>query len=203
MTGGIATGKSTAIRYLRDKGFIIIDADNIAHELMEKGGRLAEEVAREFGEHYLSDGAVDRKRLGALVFADEEARKRLNAISHPAIYRRIGELLSKASTEADKSDILFIDIPLYFEGGEARKGLDADSVWLISADEKTQLKRLMARDGWTKEEALARMAAQMPMDRKRRLADVVIDNSAATDDLYQAIDKALEREKSAADRSEE
>ena len=175
LTGGIGTGKSTVARMLADRGAALIDADLLAREVVEPGTPALAEIAAEFGPGVLrADGSLDRTALGELVFADEEKRLRLNAITHP----RVGELMQRRVAEAlaSPSPLVVVDVPLLFEGG--RQGM-FEGVMLVWAPPEVQLSRLVERDGWNQAEARQRVAAQMPVDEKRALATWVIDNSGS------------------------
>jgi dephospho-CoA kinase len=173
LTGGIGTGKSTVARMLAARGAAVVDADRLAREVVEPGMPALAEIAAEFGPGVLQgDGSLDRTALGALVFADEARRERLNAITHP----RVGALMQERVAAALHSDapLVVVDIPLLFEG--ARQGM-FEGVLLVWAPPAMQLARLVERDGWSEDEARARLATQMPVDDKRALATWVIDNS--------------------------
>jgi len=173
LTGGIGTGKSTVARMLAARGAAVVDADLLAREVVEPGTPALAEIAAEFGPGVLqADGSLDRAALGALVFGDEARRERLNAITHP----RVGALMQERVAAALHSDapLVVVDIPLLFEG--ARQGM-FEGVLLVWVPPAVQLARLVERDGWSEDEARARLAAQMPIDDKRALATWVIDNS--------------------------
>lgn len=172
LTGGIASGKSTVSRCLRDLGAKVVDADVLAREAVAPGSAGLAAVVREFGPEMLTaDGSLDRRRLGAVVFADEAARQRLNAIVHPYVRRRIGEEIEAAAAAGLPAIVL--DVPLLYEGGLHEL---CDEVWVVLAEEAQQLERLMARDRLDEAAARARMAAQLPLAEKARRADVVLDN---------------------------
>ncbi len=167
LTGSIATGKSTVSKLFASLGFHIIDADQIAHQILEEqSGKIAEM----FGEDLIVGGKVDRKALGAIVFSDTAKRKALEALLHPLIYTEIERL-------SDKEDRLakpyLVDIPLFFEGG--RYPIERSLVVYTTPEQ--QLERLMRRDGYSRQEALDRIATQMPVEEKRKRATYVIDNS--------------------------
>jgi dephospho-CoA kinase len=182
LTGGIASGKSTVGRMLKDGGVAVIDADVLARDAVAVGSvGLAAVVAR-FGAGIVgADGALDRKALGAVVFADDAARKDLNAIVHPEVARLAAERLG-VLREAGV-DVAVYEVPLLFENG-----LDAmmDATILVAAPEATQLQRVMARDGLSQADAQARIASQMPLSEKRRRAQYVIENDG---DLATLADK--------------
>ncbi|PHS37569.1 MAG: dephospho-CoA kinase [Sulfurovum sp.] len=173
LTGGIATGKSTVIKLLSEKGFRVIDADKIAHEVLDEKRR---EIAEMFGEAFVKEGKVDRTLLGSIVFSDPVKRKALESLLHPLIYDRISE----ASEKLDKrTEPYIIDIPLFYEGG--RYGIE--KVIVVYAKKKQQLERLMQRDGYDRKEALARIESQIDIEQKRKNASYVINNSTTLMDL--------------------
>lgn len=192
LTGGIASGKSTVTVYLRDRGYPVIDADQTAHQLMEAGGAMARQVAESFGPDFLTaGGAVDRKRLGELVFQDPEARARLNALSHPLIQASLEA--QAADLEAGGAETIFFDVPLLLEVPGLKEALGIDQVWLVYAEPDLQKSRLMARDGLSAAEAQARMASQMDLEEKKSLADVVVYNQSNLQALHANIDEELRR----------
>lgn len=175
LTGGIATGKSTVARLLAGRGAAVVDADLLAREVVEPGAPALEEIAAAFGPGVLTaTGELDRAALGAVVFADPEARRRLEAITHP----RIGALMQQriAAGLGSPVPLVVADIPLLFEGG--RDGI-VEGVLLVDAPEDVQLRRLMLRDGIDEAAARARVGAQMPLAEKRRRATWVIDNGGS------------------------
>lgn len=174
LTGGIATGKSTVSAMFAHLGARVVDADLLAREVVMPGQPALAEIVREFGREVLqADGHLDRKRLGALVFGDPERRKRLEAITHPAIYARQRRILSAYEEEAFEGVVLW-DAALLVETGGAR---GMDKLVVVYADHATELMRLMARDGMSEAEARERMATQMPVADKAKVADYVVDNS--------------------------
>lgn len=173
LTGGIASGKSTVSRALRDLGAIVIDADEVAHTIMEPGKPAWEDIIEHFGPGVLNaDQTIDREKLGAIVFNNPELLRVLNQITHP----RVGEQFKQMITtlRAEKSDaVLFMEVPLLYETHMERI---CDEVWVVWVDEETQIQRLMKRDGLSREDALKRIDAQMSLDEKARRAEFVIDN---------------------------
>jgi dephospho-CoA kinase len=185
LTGGIGSGKSTVAGMLAARGAAVIDADLLAREVVEPGTPALAEIAAEFGPSVLQpDGSLDRAALGAIVFADEARRLRLNAITHP----RVGELMGRrvAAALASPAPLVVVDVPLLFEG--ERQGT-FEGVMLVWVPAATQLQRLIERDGWSEDEARQRMAAQMPIDDKRALATWVIDNSASIADTERQVEE--------------
>ncbi len=180
LTGGIGTGKSTVARMLAARGAVVIDADAIVHELQAVGTPMLAEIGRAFGPEILRpDGSLDRARLGEVVFADPEARRRLGEITHPAVGREMLRRLEAARSAG--APLVVLDNPLLFEG-RVRRGAASDrteETILAYAPAETQIARQIARDGVTREFALQRMAAQLPIEEKRALATYVIDNSGS------------------------
>jgi len=167
LTGGIATGKSSATILLSLYGFRFIDADKIAHEMLDA---QRQKIAELFGSEYVVGERVDRVRLGALVFADKSKRERLEALLHPLIY---DEIVRQSQIQESFKKPYIIDIPLFFEGN--RYAIDKSMV--VYTPKAKQLERLMKREGFSQEEALRRIGSQMDIEKKRALATYVIDNS--------------------------
>lgn len=185
LTGGIATGKSTAARFLQELGYPVIDADRIAHGLIEPGAPAYQEVVDAFGSAIQQeDGTINRKALGAIVFSDERQRTRLNGIMHPHVRAQMDAELKTLRDEP----LVFLDIPLYYEA----EHMPALPVWLIYAPKDVQLQRLMKRDALTQREAHARITAQMEIETKRMLADRVFVNTGTTEELKQQLLAAVQ-----------
>jgi dephospho-CoA kinase len=173
LTGGIATGKSTFAAALRVQGVPVVDADALARAVVAPGSPALAAIASAFGPDVLdAAGALDRKRLGAHVFSDPEARRRLEAITHPAI--RQAMIDETARLAAEGHDLVFYDAPLLFEVGLDRT---LEAVVVVFAPREVQRARVVRRDGLSPAEADARLAAQLPIDEKAARADVVVDNS--------------------------
>ncbi len=187
LTGGIATGKSTFAAALRDRGAPVVDADALARAAVEKGRPALAEIARAFGPEVLApDGTLDRGRMAALVFADPAARRRLEAILHPAVRRAMAEETARLAEAGH--DLAFYDTPLLYETGLDRT---LDCVVVVWAPPGLQLARLLARDGLGAAEAGARLAAQLPVDEKARRADFVVENAGAPDELGPKAERLL------------
>jgi len=156
----------------------VIDADLVAKEVIRPGTEAWRELVEAFGEDILNeDGTIDRRRLGDKVFADPEAVRRLNEITHPRILEAIGRRLEEyARLGEDAPPGVVIDAPLLIEAGMVDM---VDEVWLVVVDQKTQIQRLMARDHFGVEQALNRINAQIPLEKKKRYADVIIDNTGS------------------------
>ncbi len=173
LTGGIACGKSTISLTLRALGAVIIDGDVLSRELTAKDGAALPAIRQAFGDGvFHPDGTLNRRALGALVFSDDEARDQLDGIMQPMLR----ELILQGITSARNAGaaVCVLDMPLLYE-----KNLDSlcDRIWCAYIPRETQLERLMARDGFTREEAEARLRSQLPADEKAARADVVIDTS--------------------------
>jgi dephospho-CoA kinase len=184
VTGGIATGKTTVDRMLAAHGATVIDADELAREVVRPGEPALEEVATRFGPDVIrADGSLDRTRLGRLVFADSQARRDLEVITHP----RITELMSEriATALAGPAPLVAVDIPLLFEN--AREAM-FEGVLLVYAPPEVQVRRLRERNGLDEAAALQRLAAQLPIDDKRGRSTWIIDNSGSVDATSQAVD---------------
>ncbi|AEH54016.1 MULTISPECIES: dephospho-CoA kinase [Heyndrickxia] len=187
LTGGIASGKSTVSKMLKAKGFTIVDADIAARKVVEPGEPAYEQIIEAFGEGILlEDLTIDRKKLGALIFADEALRMKLNSIVHPAVRAWMTREKDRAIENGEKT--VFLDIPLLFE---SRLTYMVERTILVYVDEETQLKRLMARNGLSEKEAQMRIRAQMPLSEKKALADAVIDNNGSPEETKQQLEKIV------------
>jgi dephospho-CoA kinase len=187
LTGGIATGKTTFSAALRARGVPVVDADALARAAVATGSPALAEIAREFGPAVLGpDGALDRKKMAAVVFADPGARKRLEAITHPAVRR--GMAAETARLAAAGHDLAFYDTPLLYEIGLDRT---LDCVVVVWAPADVQRARLAARDGLGQAEADARLAAQLPIDEKAARADFVVENVGTVAELGPKADHLL------------
>ena len=174
LTGGIATGKSTVSEILRQLGCKIIDADQLARDVVEPEQPAWKQIVAEFGRGVVTaEGALDRKKLGAIVFADAERRKRLEAITHPAIRARFQARLDELAAQGFAGIVVF-DAPVMIESGGYR---NMDRLVVVVTDEATQASRLRTRDGTDDAEGRRKVASQMPLAEKAKLADYVIDNS--------------------------
>jgi dephospho-CoA kinase len=187
LTGGVASGKSTVGRLLRERGVHVIDADDLARRAVLPGQPALAEIALAF-DGVVVDGQLDRAALGKLVFADASARSRLNAIVHPRVAGLLQHELDQISVGVGQLELACYEVPLLFENA-----LDA---WLrptvlVACDEAVQVTRAMARNGWTREHALARIAAQMPLNEKRKRADYTIENSGDMDALERSTERTL------------
>jgi dephospho-CoA kinase len=183
LTGGIGSGKSEVSRRLATRGAIVIDADELAREVVEPGTDGLAEVVEAFGAGVLADdGSLDRPALGARVFGDDEARARLEAIIHPRVRDRAAELEAGAGPH----DVVVHDIPLLVETGQADR---FDGVIVVDVPEEVQVERLAGIRGIGADEARARIAAQASRQQRADVADWIIDNTGSLDDLEAAVSK--------------
>ncbi|WP_294950967.1 dephospho-CoA kinase [Sulfurovum sp.] len=177
LTGGIATGKSTVAAQFVSAGFVVIDADRIAHQILDD---VSFEVARLFGDEVLQNGKVNRAILGRIIFAQTQKRKVLEALLHPLIF---DEILRLSDIEDQKKKPYLVDIPLFFETGRYNIG----RVIVVYASQQQQIERAMQRDSVSKEAVLRRIEAQMDMEQKRNQADYLIDNSGDEQQLNKEV----------------
>ena len=186
LTGGIGSGKSTVAQRLRELGAAVVDADAIAREVAAPGGPAYAAIVRAFGEGVLGrDGFLDRKALAARVFADEPARRQLNALTHPHIRRRMAEEAARLAATPGVEVIVF-DIPLLLETTDGRD-LGLDGVVVVAAADPVRIARLTARDGLTPGDAQQRLDAQMPLAQKVARADWVIDNNGSAEQTREQV----------------
>lgn len=186
LTGGIASGKTLVSQQLAERGAVVIDADKLAHEAYRQGTETFRAVVDAFGSDVVgADGEVDRKALGAKVFADPEARRRLETIVWPAMRRMMEERL--AELRGQDTEVAVLEAALLIEADWLPL---ADEVWLVTASPETARRRLMKRNGLTAEAAEARLRAQLTNEKRRSYADVVIENDGSLDELRRAADQA-------------
>ncbi|HQU27009.1 MAG TPA: dephospho-CoA kinase [Acidimicrobiales bacterium] len=185
LAGGIGSGKSAATAYLRGRGYLVVDADEVAREVVRPGRPAFMALVDAFGSALLDpSGALDRAFLAGIVFSDPSARRRVEAITHP----RIGEAMA-AVLEGAAGDVAFVALPLY--RSEHRDLLGLDEVWALEVSPETALARLSAERNMEPADARARIAAQVTNEERRRLADRVIDNEGSLEDLHRSLDDAL------------
>jgi len=189
LTGSIGSGKSTAARYFADCGALILSADELAREVVKAGSPALSEICKRFGEGFLlPNKELDRKKLAAKVFSDPAAKKALEQITHP----RIHELARTKFAELAKrgAPLLLYDCPLYFEAGLSERGFGP--VVLVATEVPTAKKRALARGGLSAEEFDQRYSAQLPTEKKRELANYVIENNASPEELREKVLKLFE-----------
>ncbi|MCL2114182.1 MAG: dephospho-CoA kinase [Streptococcaceae bacterium] len=189
LTGGIASGKSTVVDFLVSQGFQVIDADKVVRELQKPDGKLYQAILTEFGVEFFDENRqLNREKLGRLIFTDRVQREKLSALQDKIIreelYHKRDELLSALTGHS----VIFMDIPLLIEYNYT----GFDEIWLVVVPESVQLKRLMARNHLSEEEARNRISTQMSMTEKQRFADRVFDNSGTIEQLQSQVQQALE-----------
>lgn len=186
ITGGIASGKSTVVAEIRKQGYQVIDADQVVHELQEKGGKLYQTLVEWLGDNILQEnGELDRQKLGQVIFGNKEMMAKSSRLQNEIIRQ---ELANRRNQLAQTEEIFFMDIPLLIE-------LDYmdwfDEVWLVYVDEKTQLDRLVMRNHYTRSEAQKRIASQMSTEAKKAYADKLLDNRGNLQALKEQVDRLL------------
>ena len=192
ITGGIASGKTSVKNILTNKGYIVIDSDIIAREVVEKGKPPYYGVIDYFGNDILDKkDRIDRKKLGQLVFNSLEKRMKLEEILYPYIFEEILAQIHNQCLDGEK--VVFIDIPLLFENKKIimDSGITFDQIWLVYCDRETQLERLTIRDNISLESANLRINAQMDIEDKKKMADVIIENTSTKEALIELIDVYL------------
>ncbi len=174
LTGGVATGKSTVAAMFKQCGAVVIDADVLAHEVVRPGKPAWQEIVRRFGRSLLNaDQTLNRQALGQIVFGNRTKLRQLERIIHPRVAREQAKLTRQAARSNPQAVVVY-DVPLLFEAGIDRR---VDKVIVVTADRQTQITRLKKRNGLTKSQALRRVRSQMPLSRKIRMADLVLDGT--------------------------
>ena len=187
ITGGIASGKSTVTNFLRQKGFEVVDADALVHQLQKPGGRLYQILVEHFGEKVLlEDGELNRPLLASLIFSNSEEREWSKETQGQIIREELGSLRDKFS---EIEELFFMDIPLLFEQDYASW---FDETWLVYVSRDTQLDRLMNRDQLSKESAETRLASQWPLEEKKKFATYILDNNGSREQLLSQVVTLLE-----------
>ena len=187
ITGGIASGKTTVTNFLRQKGFEVVDADALVHQLQKPGGRLFQILVEHFGEKVLlEDGELNRPLLASLIFSNSEEREWSKETQGQIIREELGSLRDKFS---ETEELFFMDIPLLFEQDYASW---FDETWLVYVRRDTQLDRLMNRDQLSKESAETRLASQWPLEEKKKFATYILDNNGSREQLLSQVVTLLE-----------
>ncbi len=187
LTGGIGAGKTTVSDYLKKKGYPVLDADEVAREIVEPGSETLGELTRAFGKDILNpDGNLNRRFLAGIVFSDPEKKKIIDGIMHGKII----DTLLKRARSMEEEPFVFIDVPLLFETGMDRY---VDQVWMVDAEEEIRIKRVMERDDSSREDVLRRIRFQAGRDEKIKKAHIILNNSGVKEILYRQIDEALNK----------
>ena len=190
LTGSIATGKSTVTNMLKELGAFVIDCDKMARDVVAPGTRGLAKIEAAFGKDAVAaDGSMDRVYIGDLVFRNPEMKKRLENILFPLIFEALDKELLRLEREG-ATPVVFLDMPLLYE---VKYDSYVDEVWLVYVPFEVQLSRLMKRNGYTKEEALLRIHSQISVDKKKSLAQQVIDNSRILEDTKEQVRSLWER----------
>lgn len=193
LTGGIGSGKSSVAKWFKDQGIPVLDADQIVHNLLNSDQETISELVKEFGAEIMDSqgNKINRQVLGRKVFGNEHARHRLEQIIHPRVSMKMQ--LDRNKLEQEGRTLCILDIPLLLEAGFNK---DVDQIWVVWVPREVQIQRVLGRDKLTREEIMARIVVQMPLDDKVKLANVVIDNSqnwtqtqTQLENLYNAIQK--------------
>ena len=188
ITGGIASGKSTVTNFLRQKGFQVVDADALVHQLQKPGGRLYQVLVQHFGQDIVSEnGELNRPLLASLIFSNTEEREWSKQIQGEIIREELARLRDQL---AQTEEIFFMDIPLLFEQDYSAW---FDETWLVYVEPDVQMERLMKRDQLSKDLAISRLSAQWSLEEKKGLASQVIDNNGSQDQLLAQVNSLLER----------
>lgn len=186
LTGGIGSGKSTVARFFKEIGAVLIDADELAHDAIRRGGASYDQVVAHFGERVLTaEGEIDRKRLGRIVFNDPAERHRLNQIIHPWVLAEAKRREAQIS-EQNPAAVVIFEVPLLIESGAHR---EVDRVVVVRADRETRIHRLGRRDGLSPEEANKRIGAQMPEDERILYADYVVETDRPLSDVRRQVEE--------------
>ncbi len=189
LTGGIGTGKSTVAQFLAELGAVIIDADKVGHEALQPGGEVWRKVVGAFGQRIVTpEGHINRQTLGSIVFANSEARERLNRIMHPAMYQMVAAQLDQYRRQG--VGVAVLEAPVLLEAGWVPL---VDEVWVTVAPEATVLKRLRKRTGLSQDESLARIHSQLRPEERAKHANVVIDTDCTLDEVKARVNGLWQR----------
>jgi len=189
LTGSIASGKSTVSKMFNDLDIPVVDADKLSRDVVEPGEEAYEEIVKQFGDNILlKDKTINREKLGSIIFADEEKRKQLNNIVHPAVRKAM--LKEKDALIEAQEECIVLDIPLLYESNLTHY---VEKIIVVYVDEEIQQERLMKRNGYTEEKAKQRIKSQMPVKEKASLADAVIDNNGTINESYEQLLSLLKK----------
>ena len=186
LTGGIGSGKSTVSQYLKEQGITVVDADLVSRKIVEPRSEALAEIKEAFGSEYIQpDGNLARKKLGQLVFADKKELAKLNSI----MSRKMGEEIER-QLKASKTEITVLDAATLIEAGYDRR---VDVLWIVDTDDETRIKRVMERDGASREDIINRMNNQMSREERLNRECVVIDSSGSIEDTREKVKAELEK----------
>ncbi len=189
LTGGIASGKSVVAGMLQDMGAVVIDADKLARQAVVPGEKAYQAVISHFGDAIVRpDGQIDRQQLAEIIFADEHARESLNSIVHPYVIDRMEQMVADLKQQGHRLPIV-LDIPLLIEASLQEM---VDEIWVVTVTRETQLQRLMQRNRLSRDEALQRILAQLPLEEKVKWADRVIDNNGSLDLTQEQVERSYQ-----------
>lgn len=186
LTGSIGTGKTTVLDIFRELGAYVIDADSIVHQLLERED-IKRKIAKEFGNVFNAEGKIDRKKVADIVFSDKEKKKKLEEIIHPEVFKQINRFFEEVKKK-DPHGVAIAEVPLMIETGSYK---NYDIIIVVYASEKVQLERL-TKKGLSREDALRRIKAQMPIEEKVKYADIVIENTGSIQKLKKEVKKIYE-----------
>lgn len=189
LTGAIATGKSTVSQMLKAYDIPIIEADHIARKVVEPGTIGLDLIKRHFGKQFISDGKLNRKKLGSVIFSDQDKREKLNQLLHPLIEKEMDDQINELKQKNES--LIVLDIPLLFETDFIKK---VDQIMVVYTPESVQIERLMTRDQLTKEQAMDRISSQIRIEDKRDQANILIDNSGSLAKTQQQVNNWLKTE---------
>ena len=190
LTGGVATGKSTVAKMFKQCGAIVVDADELARKVVEPGKPAWREIVRRFGTSFLNeDKTINRQTLGQIVFQNRTKLRQLERIIHPRVARDQARL-TRLAARKDPNVVVIYDVPLLFEAGINKR---VDKTVVVTADRETQIARLKKRNGLTRAAALSRIKSQMPLVKKRRLADYVLDGTMRRSQLVRKVSNLLDQ----------
>jgi dephospho-CoA kinase len=189
LTGGIGSGKSTAAQYLKSLGATVIDLDKVGHEILKKDGPVFKDILSIFGDNILADnGEIDRTKLGKIVFGNPGALKKLNDITHPAIDKRVDDIMNQSNRRGIKVVVLEAAAML-----EAGRSWQADEIWVVAAPETAVIDRIKNRPDYTEEIARTRIQSQMKNEERIKKADIAIINNGALEELQAEVKTEWEK----------
>lgn len=188
LTGGMASGKSACAQYLKSRGVIVLDADEISRDLTRKGNIGALRIHQELGEEFFDNGELNRAKTARWAFSSPENTQKLNSIIHPLVINSLNQEIEKFKAEGEKTVV--IDCPLLFESGLDKA---CSQIWLVTADYETRLRRAQARSGLSREEAAARIERQMSDQSRAALSDIIIENNGSITELEEKLRPLADR----------